>query len=128
MRRGTRRSETERKGERKEGEGADYWGRGVRGTTARGDAAWSGEGSTGPSGLSERGKGPLSGWRRRVRFGGLEQAERGVQASASWAEGGRGEGEGGVGRCWVDLGRVLGLGYGFLFYFFFFSISNSNKV
>ena len=38
------------------------------------------------------------------------------------------EGEGGVGRCWVDLGRVLGLGYGFLFYFFFFSISNSNKV
>ena len=44
------RSKTERKpGERKEGEGADYWGRGVRGTTARGDAAWSGEGSTGPS-------------------------------------------------------------------------------
>ena len=63
------RSETERKqGERKEGEGADYWGRGVRGTTARGDAAWSGEGSTGPSGLSERGSGPLSGWRRRARF------------------------------------------------------------
>ena len=51
-------SETERnQGERKEGEGADYWGRGVRGTTARGDAAWSGEGSTEPSGLSEQGVG-----------------------------------------------------------------------
>jgi len=72
------RSETEKKqGERKEGGGADYWGRGVRGTTARGDAAWSGEGRTGPSGLSERGSGPLSGWRRglgRVLWAGAGRA------------------------------------------------------
>jgi len=62
-------------------------------------------------------------WRGSGPCAGSERAEWGV--SGSWAAG---KGEGGLGRCWVDLGRVLGLGYGFLFYFFFFSISNSNKV
>jgi len=92
------RSKTERKpGERKEREGADYWGRGVRGTTARGDAAWSGEGSTGPSELSERGSGPLSGWRRRAA--GKWAAGRGWVGPRGKQTGPRGEGK-----------RELGLG------------------
>ena len=51
-------------------------------------------------------------------------------AVSAWAEG---KGEGGVGRCWVDLGRVLNfLGFGFWVFFSFlflnFSPTKSNKV
>jgi hypothetical protein len=62
-----------------------------------------------------------------VRFGGLEQTERGVQASASWAEGGK------VGHSRVGSGKegksgLLGcLGWfesSFHFYFLFFSFLN----
>ena len=66
----------------------------------------------------------MLGWQRKRAWA----AEAlGRSGSGDWAAGSEravaGKGEGGVGRCWVDLGRVLGLGYGLLFYFFFFSIS-----
>ena len=121
-------------------------GRGEEGLT-RG-AGWSAAGRLrcGPAGRSRRRQvGPAAqegrarsepgcgagvlGWQRKRAWA----AEAlGRSGSGDWAAGSEravaGKGEGGVGRCWVDLGRVLGLGYGFLFYFFFFSISNSNKV